>query len=75
MVTGTKVIVVESPGGLYPEGFQEPYLRQLLGFIGLTDVRFVHAERIGFGADARAASIAAAVSRLREVLPGERQAA
>jgi FMN-dependent NADH-azoreductase len=28
--------------------FQEPYLRQLLGFIGVTDVTFVHAEKIGF---------------------------
>jgi FMN-dependent NADH-azoreductase len=65
------VIVVESRGGLYSEGpgqafdFQEPYLRHLLGFIGLTEVTFVRAEKIGYGAEARAAAIAAATARLR----------
>lgn len=27
-----------------PLDFQEPYLRHMLGFIGLTDVSFVHVE-------------------------------
>ncbi len=63
LVTGKRVIVIESRGGLYSEGpasaidFQEPYLRHLLGFIGLTDVTFVRAEKIGFGPEARAASL------------------
>jgi FMN-dependent NADH-azoreductase len=46
-----KVIVVTARGGAYPKGtpreqfdFQEPYLRHILGFIGLTDVTFIHAE-------------------------------
>ena len=66
-----KVIVVESRGGLYSEGaataydFQEPYLRHLLGFIGLTDVTFVRAEKLGFGPEARAAAIAAATDGVR----------
>ncbi|KAB1085372.1 FMN-dependent NADH-azoreductase [Neorhizobium galegae] len=59
LITGKRVIVVESRGGLYTEGpavvmdFQEPYLKTLLGFIGLTDVTFVHAEKLGFGPEAR----------------------
>ncbi len=59
LLTGKKVIVVEARGGLYSEGpaqaadFQEAYLRHLLGFIGLTDVTFVRAEKIGYGPDAR----------------------
>ncbi len=59
LLTGKKVIVVEARGGLYSEGpaqaadFQEAYLRHLLGFIGLTDVSFVRAEKIGYGPDAR----------------------
>ena len=63
LLGGKRVIVIESRGGLYSEGpasaidFQEPYLRHLLGFIGLTDVTFVHAEKIGFGPDARSAAI------------------
>jgi FMN-dependent NADH-azoreductase len=63
LLTGKRVIVVESRGGLYSEGpanaidFQEPYLRHLLGFIGLTDVTFIHAEKIGYGPEARDAAI------------------
>ena len=61
-----RAIVIESRGGLYSEGpakaidFQEPYLRQLLGFIGVTDVTFIQAEKIGFGPQARDAAIATA---------------
>lgn len=57
-----RVIVVESRGGLYSEGpaqaidFQEPYLRHLLGFIGITDLTFVRAEKIGYGPEARDAA-------------------
>jgi hypothetical protein len=46
-----KVVVIRSRGGAYEKGtameafdFQEPYLRHILGFIGLTDVTFIHAE-------------------------------
>lgn len=64
LVGTKKAIVVESRGGVYSEGpfkvadSQEPHLRTMLGFIGITDVTFVHAERIGFGPEARAKSIA-----------------
>jgi FMN-dependent NADH-azoreductase len=66
LLTGKRVIVIESRGGLYSEGpasaidFQEPYLRHLLGFVGLTDVTFVRAEKIGYGPEARAAAMAQA---------------
>jgi len=46
-----KVVVITSRGSAYEKGtareafdFQEPYLRHILGFIGLTDVTFIHAE-------------------------------
>ncbi|HRO10436.1 NAD(P)H-dependent oxidoreductase [Amaricoccus sp.] len=71
LLAGKRVIVIESRGGLYSEGpaqaidFQEPYLRHLLGFMGLTDVTFVRAEKIGYGPEARAAAIAAATGTLR----------
>jgi FMN-dependent NADH-azoreductase len=65
LLPGKKVIVVESRGGLYSEGpaqaidFQEPYLRQLLGFIGLADdLTFIRAEKIGYGPDARDQALA-----------------
>ena len=46
-----RVLVVTARGGAYEKGtpgekfdFQEPYLRHIFGFIGLTDVTFIHAE-------------------------------
>jgi FMN-dependent NADH-azoreductase len=71
---GVRAIVLESRGGFYSEGpaqatdFQEPYLRHLLGFIGITEVSFVRAERIGFGPEARRAAIEGAVAQIAEVL-------
>jgi len=70
LLTGKRVIVIESRGGLSSQGpaqaidFQEPYLRTLLGFIGPTDVAFIHAEKLGFGPDAREAALAAAKQAL-----------
>jgi FMN-dependent NADH-azoreductase len=32
---------------------QETYLRQVLGFIGITDIEFVRAEGVAMGDDAR----------------------
>lgn len=73
LLTGVRAIVIESRGGLYSEGprksmdFQEPYLKTLLGFIGITDVTFIHAEKIGSGAEARELAIETAKSRIEEV--------
>jgi FMN-dependent NADH-azoreductase len=70
LMTNKRVIVIESRGGLYSEGpaaaidFQEPYLRHLLGFIGITDVTFVHAEKIGYGPEARAAALVKASAQI-----------
>jgi FMN-dependent NADH-azoreductase len=81
LLPGRKVIVIESRGGLYSEGpakavdFQEPYLRHLLGFMGLTDISFVRAEKIGFGPEARAAAITDATAALREIAGAELAAA
>ena len=71
MLGGKRVIVIESRGGLYSEGpaqavdFQEPYLRHLLGFMGITDVTFVRAEKIGYGPEARTAAIEGAKAQSR----------
>src|SRR5258705_674612 len=52
LLTKKKVVVITSRGGDYEKGtsreafdFQEPYLRHILGFIGLTDATFIHAEK------------------------------
>ena len=76
LLPGKKVIVIESRGGLYSEGpakvidFQEPYLRHLLGFVGITDVTFIHAEKIGYGPEARTEAIANAKARISDVVGG-----
>jgi len=66
LLQGKRAIVVESRGGLYSEGpakamdSQEPHLRNLLRFIGIDDVTFVHAEKLGFGPEAREQALTAA---------------
>ena len=70
LLGGKRVIVIESRGGLYSEGpaqaidFQEPYLRHLLGFMGLANVAFIHAEKIGFGPEAREAALIGAKAKI-----------
>src|SRR5687768_10780469 len=47
LATGKRAIVASGRGGVYgdasPADFQEAYLRQVLGFLGVTDVEFVRA--------------------------------
>src|SRR5579863_3871095 len=73
MLKGKKVYVVTSRGGAYRTGtfterfdYQEPYLRHILGFIGLTNVTFIHAENQKPGAQAETAK-AAAFAQIRQV--------
>jgi FMN-dependent NADH-azoreductase len=51
LLMGKKFVVITSRGGAYPSwtpqasvDFQEPYLRHIFGFIGVTDITFIHAE-------------------------------
>jgi FMN-dependent NADH-azoreductase len=71
---GKKAIVVETRGGLYSEGpatsmdSQEPHIRTMLGFIGITDVEFVRAEKLAYGPDAKSESIADAQGKLEALV-------
>ena len=70
LVKGKRAIVVESRAGLYSEGpgaatdSQEPHLRTLLGFMGVSDVTFVRAEKLAFGPEAASQAIADAAQKL-----------
>ncbi|ALJ39368.1 MULTISPECIES: FMN-dependent NADH-azoreductase [Azospirillum] len=70
LLTEKRAIVIESRGGLYSEGpaqamdAQEPHLRALLGFMGITDVTFIRAERLALGAEAHEQAIGAARARI-----------
>jgi FMN-dependent NADH-azoreductase len=79
LLPGKKAIVIESRGGLYSEGpaqamdSQEPHLRTMLGFAGITDVSFVRAEKLGMG-DVEDA-LAAARLQLNDAVEAARLAA
>ncbi len=74
LLKGKRAIVVLTRGGLYSEGpaqlmdAQEPHLRTLLGFIGITDVTFIRAEKLAFGASFQEEAIAAAKKAANEVV-------
>src|SRR5690606_16586398 len=46
---------------------QEPYLRQALGFMGIPDGEFIHAEGLNMGGDAAARGMAVAQQRLAAI--------
>src|SRR4029453_1059824 len=57
LLKGKRAILVLSRGGVYTKGpmlrleFQESYLRGVLGFLGIDDVRSIHIEGVAFGVD------------------------
>jgi len=69
-----KVYVVASRGGLYAHNgpaaaldFQEPYLRGVFGFLGLTDVEFVYVEGLSMGEEAAAKGLASAHAQVARI--------
>ncbi len=64
LVHGKKVIVASARGSVYgdshPADFQEAYLRQIFGFLGIDDVEFIRAEGLGLSPQHRAAGLRAA---------------
>ena len=72
---GKTVVVASTRGGQYSEGptsamdHQESYLKTVFAFLGITDVRFVRAERLSMGPDLRAQAMDAALAGIQAVLP------
>jgi FMN-dependent NADH-azoreductase len=71
LLKGKKAFVFITRGGVYSGGVdtQTPYLKQFLGFIGITDVQFVYAEGLGMGDETRQKSLTAAHQAIGELLP------
>ncbi|SDF46052.1 MULTISPECIES: FMN-dependent NADH-azoreductase [Rhodanobacteraceae] len=72
---GKRVIVASSRGGIYSPGspaaamdFQEPYLKALFGFLGVTDLEFVRAEGIAMGDDHKTQAIGGAMAGIGGLL-------
>ncbi|MBT0108246.1 FMN-dependent NADH-azoreductase [Vibrio alginolyticus] len=67
LIEGKKAIVITTRGGVHkdsPTDNVTPYLRTVLGFVGITDVEFVYAEALNMGEDAAAKGISEAQNQL-----------
>ena len=74
LVKDKKALFITSSGGAFPPGtpmaaynFQEPYLRAIFGFIGVTDIQFVAADSMNESDDAAKHSREKAESALKEL--------
>lgn len=70
LLKGKKVYVALARGGLYrdtPADSQTPYLKNVLAFLGMTDVEFIFAEGLAMGADSANKAFAEAEARLAEI--------
>ena len=70
LIEGKKAIVVTTRGGIHKDAATDsvtPYLRTVLGFVGITDVEFVYAEALNMGEDAAAKGISEAQSKLAKL--------
>jgi len=71
LLTGKKVYVALTRGGLHqnaPTDTQVPYLKTMLGFLGMTDVQFVYAEGLGLGPEAVLKARASAEAQIDAIL-------
>jgi FMN-dependent NADH-azoreductase len=71
LLKGKKVYLVQARGGVYSQGgpaaalnFQEPYLRTILGFSGLTDVVSIVVEGVAYGPEVTDKAVAAALAQV-----------
>jgi FMN-dependent NADH-azoreductase len=71
LLQGKKVYVALARGGLYrdtPADTQVPYLKSVLGFLGMTDIQFVYAEGLAMGPEAEQKALASAEAQIDDVL-------
>jgi len=70
LLHGKRAFVIATRGGKYagtPSDLQTAYVRQCLGFIGITDVEFIYAEGLAMGEESRTAAIAEAARRIEQL--------
>ncbi len=75
LTLGKKMICITSRGGDYSEksplhayDFQEPYLRAIFGFVGITDMQFINAQPMDITPELREAAIAGALTNARDLV-------
>lgn len=71
LIKGKQAYVIVTRGGRYDTqtDAQTAYLRQFLGFVGLTDVEFVYAEGLSMGPEAREEGLAGARAAIDRLAP------
>jgi FMN-dependent NADH-azoreductase len=78
LLEGKKTYAVLARGGVYrdqPGDTQVPYLRMLLGFLGMTDIEFIYAEGLAMGPEAEARALESARAEIARITDGEAVAA
>lgn len=71
LLTGKRAIVLTARGGIHTgasSDHQEPYLRQVMGFIGTHEVAFIHAEGVNLSGDFQEKGINHAKAQLAQVV-------
>nr|WP_199326781.1 FMN-dependent NADH-azoreductase [Nostoc sp. FACHB-888] len=74
LVEGKKAVIITARGGDFSPtspaaayDFQEPYLRTIFGFIGITDIQFINANSLNEG-DARTQSLSKARATIQDLI-------
>ncbi len=71
LMTGKKAVIVATSGGTYADSpvdtMHVGYLKQVLIFIGITDIEVVRAHGLAIGPDVRAHALAKARGQIREM--------
>ncbi|MEH2177659.1 FMN-dependent NADH-azoreductase [Nostoc sp.] len=74
LVEGKKAVIITARGGDFSAtspflayDFQEPYLRAIFGFIGITDIQFINANSLNEG-DARTQSLSEARAAIQDAI-------
>lgn len=71
LLTGKKVYVTLSRGGIYKDTANDlmvPYLKMVLGFLGMTDVTFIYAEGLAMGQDTADAAMSSAMVEIENLV-------
>ena len=75
LVKNKKMVVITSRGGDYSDAmrsadFQEPYLRFVFGFVGITDITFINAQPMNMGESLQEQKIKESQAKAKEAALG-----
>lgn len=70
LLTGKKAIIVTTRGGMHKDSNNDhivPYLKTILGFVGITDVEFVYGEALAMGPEMAEKGLTEAKTQLEAI--------